>query len=35
MHDPVRFLTHGGVEILPRDQRVGLVTADLGEVAWE
>lgn len=35
MHDPVRFLTHGGVEVLPRDQRVGLVTADLGEVAWE
>ena len=35
MHDPVRFLTHGGVEVLPREQRVGLVTADLGEVAWE
>ena len=35
MHDPVRFLTHGGVEVLPCEQRVGLVTADLGEVAWE
>ena len=35
MHDPARFLAHGGVEVLPRDQRVGLVTADLGEVAWE
>lgn len=35
MHDPVRFLTHGDVEVLPREQRVGLVTADLGEVAWE
>ena len=35
MHDPARFLAHGGVEVLPRDQRVGLVTADLGEVSWE
>ena len=35
MHDPVRFLTHGGVEVLPRERRVGLVTADLGEIAWE
>ena len=35
MHDPVRFLAHGGVSVLPRDERVGHVTADLGEVAWE
>ena len=35
MHDPVRFLTHSGVEVVPSDQRVGHVTADLGEVVWE
>ena len=34
MHDPVRFLEHGGVTVLEREQRVGHVTADLGEVAW-
>ncbi len=34
MHDPVRFLEHGGVTVLDREQRVGHVTADLGEVAW-
>lgn len=35
MHDPVRFLAHAGVSVLPREQRVGLVRADLGELAWE
>ena len=35
MHDPTRFLTHGGVTVLPREQRVGAVTSDLGPVAWE
>ena len=35
MHDPVRFLTHAGVSVRPREERVGLVRADLGEVAWE
>lgn len=35
MHDPERFLAHAGVAVTPRDQRVGQVTADLGEVAWE
>ena len=35
MHDPVRFLTHGGVTVLPREQRVGAVTSDLGPIVWE
>ena len=35
MHDPVRFLEHAGISVLPREQRVGLVRADLGELAWE
>lgn len=35
MHDPERFLAHGGVPVTPREDRVGHVTADLGEVAWE
>ena len=35
MHDPVRFLTHVGVKVLPREERVGLVREDLGEIAWE
>ena len=35
MHDPVRFLTHAGVRVLPREERVGVVREDLGELAWE
>ena len=35
MHDPERFLAHAGVSVLPREERVGQVTADLGEIAWE
>ena len=35
MHDPERFLAHAGVSVLPREERVGHVTADLGEIAWE
>ena len=35
MHAPERFLAHAGVEVAPREQRVGHVTADLGEVSWE
>lgn len=35
MHDPVRFLSHSGVSVLDPEDRVGQVTADLGEVAWE
>lgn len=34
MHNPTRFLEHGGVHVLPREERVGAVTADLGEIAW-
>ena len=35
MHDPERFLMHAGVPVTPRDERVGHVTADLGEISWE
>ncbi len=35
MHAPERFLAHAGVPVTPRDERVGHVTADLGEIAWE
>lgn len=35
MHDPVRFLTHEGIAVAPREERVGLVRADLGKIAWE
>ena len=35
MHAPERFLAHVGVEVAPRDERVGHVTSDLGEVRWE
>ena len=35
MHDPERFLTHAGVKVTPREDRVGHVMADLGEIAWE
>lgn len=35
MHNPERFLAHAGVEVAPREQRVGHVTAELGEVSWE
>ena len=34
MHNPERFLEHAGVKVLPRDQRVGAVTADLGPIDW-
>lgn len=35
LHDPARFLSHAGVKVLPREERVGLVRDDLGEIAWE
>ena len=35
MHDPVRFFSHGGVDVLPVEQRVGRVTAELGVLEWE
>lgn len=34
MNDPERFLAHDGVEVLPFEQRVGHVLADLGPIAW-
>ena len=35
MHDPVRFLSHGGVHVLPPDERVGHVMSELGVIEWE
>lgn len=35
MHDPVRFLSHGGVYVYPPEQRVGHVTSELGVIEWE
>ena len=35
MHDPVRFLTHAGVQVVPQEERVGIVLSDLGEVEWQ
>lgn len=32
--DPARYLAHAGVRVLPREQRVGHVTSDLGEISW-
>ncbi len=34
MHNPTRFLEHGGVRVKPREERVGSVTSDLGEITW-
>lgn len=35
MHDPERFLRHSGVTVTPREERVGYVIDDLGEIVWE
>ncbi len=35
MPDPVRFLTHAGVEVFEVEDRVGHVLAELGPVTWE
>lgn len=35
IHDPARYLTHSGVKVLPREERVGQVLANLGEIVWE
>ncbi|MBP3894001.1 MAG: dihydropteroate synthase [Atopobiaceae bacterium] len=35
MHDPVRFLSHAGVEVLPPEERVGQVIGELGVIEWE
>ena len=37
MHDPARFFEYANapVKVLPREQRVGMVMSDLGELTWE
>lgn len=35
MHDPARFLSHGGVTVLPPEDRVGQVVDELGVIEWE
>lgn len=35
MHDPVRFLTHAGVRVLPPEERVGHVRSNLGPLDWK
>ncbi len=35
LHDPVRFLAHGGVKVLPPEERVGHVRRELGTIDWE
>jgi len=35
MHDPERFFSHEGVDVLPPDDRVGRVTDELGVIEWE
>lgn len=35
LHDPVRFLTHAGVDVKPVEERVGNVIAELGPIAWQ
>ena len=34
-HNPARFLAHQGVEVVPEDQRLGSIIADLGEIPWQ
>ena len=34
-HNPARFLAHQGVEVVPEDQRLGRIIADLGEIPWQ
>ena len=35
MADPVRFLTHAGIDVREVEDRVGHVMADLGPIAWQ
>lgn len=37
MHDPARFFLYANapVKVLPREERVGMVISDLGELTWE
>lgn len=34
VHDPARYLRHAGIDVLPREERVGIVLADLGPIEW-
>lgn len=34
VHDPARYLRHAGIDVLPREERVGIVRADLGPIEW-
>ena len=37
IHDPARFFAYANapVKVMPREQRVGMVMTDLGELTWE
>ena len=35
MHDPVRFFSHAGVDVLQPEDRVGHVLSELGVIEWE
>lgn len=35
VRDPARYLRHAGVEVKPREERVGIVRHDLGVIDWE
>ena len=34
VHDPARYLRHAGIDVMPREERVGIVLADLGPIEW-
>ena len=34
VHDPARYLRHAGIDVLPREERLGIVRADLGPIEW-
>ncbi|MEY8437763.1 dihydropteroate synthase [Atopobiaceae bacterium 24-176] len=34
VHDPARYLRHAGIDVLPREERLGIVRADLGPIDW-
>ena len=34
VRDPARYLRHAGVTVKPREERVGIVRAQLGPIEW-
>lgn len=34
VHDPARYLRHAGIDVLLREERLGIVRADLGPIEW-